>query len=915
MSKPRAPVDKCGHEAVGAGEPGRRIQTLGFGGYAWYTVTMHLRILVSLAGILMGACAELPVLVANTCGNGALEGGEDCDLFVPAGLGEGLTCSAQCRFVCDAETTTSVCPAGWACGVDDICRFGAGTFEETSDSPLLLAAEHFLLGDVDADGAIDVVGGTADAVEIRFGNQGPGFRERFSLSTDLPVGRRALTRVGAGDALDVVSPTQEGVDVFFGDSARVLIPIGFAALAEATLVSAPSDDTHFVPMRAQDRTTDSFVAVYAVDKELKARVTVISDRPDVTVLSLGPAQGPIISGLEPRPLSDGGVYAMAVAAQGESEVHVVALGCETGCSNPLSEVQVKLLSSVSVAHLGTVGESALLADIDGDGTADLLVSVRTPSEDYILAMAKGRGAGQFAKASLRFASRQLCPEDECWPVALGDLDMDGRADFVFPTAIWSVASASAAPSLLSVQLEPFGSTTLVDLNGDGLLDVVGASEARGVIQILMNAGGLFNRLVLDVRRPAQIVQGGDFDGDGLLDVAFVQNTESVSGGESTGASDISVLFGNRSGPVTKPELMGRFLPVSRLSAGRLPSRTLFGHDTVSDLVVQVQDPENGRRLGFMTGSAQRVLHAPLPLPVLALSPSGVASVAVGADMRQTGGRDLVAFTFEDRSPGPEAGPFMYVLEEEQGSYPLDNVVRFGPDDSCLTASMLGHGCLQATSGRLFGASGVLVVNQRDDCPAPAPASALEVTFVSLQAPGQPRCQALMVPVGAGRAGPAQLVDMNGDGTYQAVLLTHGEDDGGEGQIAIWSDFAALPEVLAVPAPVLDIVAVNVDADPHLELAVLRASGISIAHTQDGAFQWPQELSVPLSLVGSSRLRAEDMNGDGLQDLMVGTPERLFIYRGMQSWLGGAAPEDQPAAANFGASSLRFSGAPSMRRGE
>ncbi len=867
-----------------------------------------------LFAILAGACAELPVLMPNACGNGALEGGEDCDLFVPSGLGEGLTCSEQCRFVCDLDAPTPACPAGWACGIDDICRFGSGAFEATADSPLLLPADFFHVGDIDGDGAVDVLGGSADSIDIRFGNLGPGFREQFSLSTDLPVGRRTLTHVGRDEALDVVSPTQQGVDIFFGDPARVLIPIGVAALSERTLLSVASDDARFVPMRASGRSTDSLVAIYVDEDELKARVTVMSDRADSQVLPLGPANGQIIPTLTPVVLDAGGQQAMAVAVQGESEVHVIALTCQVACQAAESVVRVGLLSSPSVAHLGVVAGGAQLADITGDGIVDLLISVKDAAGEAALVLAEGEGAGQFAEARIRFSGGDLCPKNGCWPSAIGDLNADGRADFVYPNAIWSVTSSTAAPRLLSVQFEPFAATTLVDLNGDGLLDVVGASETRPVLQILLNAGGLFNRLVLDIRRPAQMVQGGDFDGDGVFDIALVQNADFAVDGQTNSVSDVSIIFGSRSGPVTKSQLLGRFLPITRLSAGYLPSRTLFGDDAVSDLVVQVEDQDNGRRLGFMTGSAHRRLHAPLPLPVLFPSPSGVPSVSLGADMRQTGARDLVAFTFGDFTPGPEAGPFMYVLGEDNGAYPLDSVLRSGPEDSCLTPSMLGYGCLQATAGRLFGESGVLLVNQRADCPAVVSRSGLEVTFISLQADGQPQCRTLLVPLGASVAGQAQLADVDADGTQEAVLLLHSEGRS-EGKIAVWSGFGSLPHAFEVPGSALDFVAVDVDEDPELELAVLTRSGISIADATDGLFQWPQQLSVPLAVNGLARLRAADMDGDGLQDLLVGTPDRLFLYRGQQSWVGGPVVEDQPATASTGGSSLRFSGAPSIRLGE
>src|ERR1041385_2730989 len=97
---------------------------------------------VALACMVLG-CTDLAPLSHDVCGNGVVEHGEDCD-------GE-PSCDSMCRYSCSAAS----CPAGWVCGRDAICRHGTGQL--VIDSSLALPHDALELGDVDGDGADDIV--------------------------------------------------------------------------------------------------------------------------------------------------------------------------------------------------------------------------------------------------------------------------------------------------------------------------------------------------------------------------------------------------------------------------------------------------------------------------------------------------------------------------------------------------------------------------------------------------------------------------------------------------------------------------------------------------------------------------------------------------------------------------------------
>ncbi|CAN0533291.1 unnamed protein product, partial [Laminaria digitata] len=71
------------------------------------------------------------------------------------------------------------------------------------------------------------------------------------------------------------------------------------------------------------------------------------------------------------------------------------------------------------------------SDLDGDGAPDLLIAVRRPAGLNIWAVAWGQADGSFARAEVRTPTSVLCEAPgPCWPLAVGDIDLDGRTEFV-----------------------------------------------------------------------------------------------------------------------------------------------------------------------------------------------------------------------------------------------------------------------------------------------------------------------------------------------------------------------------------------------------------------------------------------------------------------------------------------------------
>ncbi|OQY66188.1 MAG: hypothetical protein B6D46_11295 [Polyangiaceae bacterium UTPRO1] len=185
-------------------------------------------------------------------------------------------------------------------------------------------------------------------------------------------------------------------------------------------------------------------------------------------------------------------------------------------------------------------------DLDRDSHQDLVSCSSTTNLDCLVLYGDGRG--KFGPAALP-ASSAIGREPRA--AAAADFDGDGFADVVGISrrdhqaiVLFGGPASATSRRVLSAGMRP-SDVTVLDLNDDGRLDIVVANEGSRDLSIFLNGGSRQFLALAPIRLPSVhnrslgliALAAGDINGDGLVDLAAVQ-----AGGREGGVVTTFVNF-------------------------------------------------------------------------------------------------------------------------------------------------------------------------------------------------------------------------------------------------------------------------------------------------------------------------------------------------------------------------------------
>jgi hypothetical protein len=441
-------------------------------------------------------------------------------------------------------------------------------------------------------------------------------------------------------------------------------------------------------------------------------------------------------------------------------------------------------------------------------------------------------------------------------VAVGDFNGDGITDLAVvdngtianqPCKV-SVLLGQGDGSFAAPQQYAVGTSAqaiaLGDFNGDGVLDIAVSNTADGTVSVLLGNGdgtfeGAKNSSVGG--RPTGLAVG-DFNGDGLADIAVAIPS---AAGNVDGTVTILLSTGD-----------GSFQPAQNTDAGLVPSSLAVGDfngDGILDLAVANSTASGTLRIllgkgdgTFQAGPNYAVGPIPQTLALGDFNGDGNLDIAVANPGSQTGGGTLTILL--GNGDGAFQAANTYTVNSSLNCLAVGDFDSDGNLDLVLVGSAgaavwLGHGDGTFQAGQVYsaGAGPVAVADFSQDgkldlAVIDSGNSTGGVLTVFLGKGDGTFLSAPNYPIGIGYCGPLAAGDFNGDG-IQDLAFTGGLLDSvslllgkGDGTFAPAQNFASGSGSVTESIAVADF-----NGDGNLDMAVANTAGFSIL-INDG--HWP-----------------------------------------------------------------------------
>ncbi len=848
------------------------------------------------------ACTDLGDVDRDRCGNGVVEPGrgEDCD------RGDG-TCGRpgtveECRLLCDRVSGTPACPEGGTCGVDGVCHAPSDQLDLTMSGPW--TSRHLLVGDASGDTYPELIGVGDNVLDVRQGG-GDGTFTQQVLLPNLPLYDVPRTGDVNGDGLtDVLVPVGIGLFSLVGDQLATLQPIFQDSFTMATVGSMIMTSVEYVSGSGSNQ-------VPATELMAAMRLPQGPDCPvpggcDVVLfgdVGVGLPGGRRIEHVigNDIPWADliGGTASDMVAVLAFRDDPATQLVDESGVFTYLGDpILATFTAGAQISGLpGKVKNGAWLADLDRDGRAEVLVSVEGPGGTEQVMVAWARLGGGFDAPVLLIGPGAGAVQGS--PLVWADLDQDGADDLVTSRGVWFTSCIIRACVFVSGsgQDRTWAGAVAADLNGDDELDVAAFTSGGVIVDVLLGTGarGFWNEAPLAAPGDVLRMREGDFDGNGVGDLALATAPFGVSG-----ADEIHVAYGRASQPPQPPQFMGFVGSMVAMDVGQapLPGR----QDTIDDLFVASERGSGKRGISIVLGSTSQRMIAPL-IPLAGSNSfnlvQSILTVSVDGDPYD----DVVCLMSGFSATGGDVASVIRVYTSDAAGTLTERTPAAGvpvPSDEFI----LGGALWTAIPGQ--GGRPATIVGADIEGRTVSATISCSGTTCTLS----PHAM-LLTGLEVGEPTSLHTADLDGDGDLDLVA-TFRDASGDESSVLIWHRDAAggfgAAQVLDAPARLnlTDVAAVDLDLDGRASLLLVARGpdamqpGIYLSQPADGGTYAAPVLDARFDAEHAAQgvtVTARDLTGDGLADVAIvsGTDRTaprtiaVFTQREELGALAGVAP--------------------------
>lgn len=548
--------------------------------------------------MIAAGCTNLEFLEPNTCGNLVVESdaGEDCDGV--DGCGAPGSANA-CRYTCAVGSNGCPTDLGFQCGADFICRRPTGQFS-IGRSTTTETARDLIVGDVNADGCAEVIvtavrsttvnafasdrskSCIASAQTLKTNKpdvgQSPPLPILRDVSPDDPSKKQSLISAGS-------SVFGDGLSLHFANETPTLFPVLFPRSERAAPLMRPLKATLLgvEALVILEQRTESKTDI-VIQSNAQMGPEVINDALPGKIQDIATiAVGDILTFLNDSTPCD----ELVVGMRGSKTLDIYQLCSSAGAIEfaPGPMPKVTLDGKFTIRNKNA---RVLLVDVNGDGKLDLATNGADESaEMFVPLVAYGVDGGRFHSNTMPLPNGVM-PDGKA--LVLNDMgamnaaaknttfvavEMDANHPGVEfynpPCPVFDDDFTSPSCGQVTGDCE----AVVVDIDNDGDQDVV-VSEGQGVdLAIHRQSGGTFNVTFLETTCPPHYLGAGDFDADGINDVAFFDQAKNAFGENETA---LSIVYGNALAAPSDPVISGNFSDATGLApvqVGPVGSGTLI----------------------------------------------------------------------------------------------------------------------------------------------------------------------------------------------------------------------------------------------------------------------------------------------------------------------------------------------------